>query len=1768
MKIKNLAIKGEKQATVPEAPANLTPLASYKISGSNRDLAETHTIDLNDNDKLLEFVFEDDTTWMCDGATLHELFPEAEDPTRSAGDAFILPGSIKTVESDRGIFGDIALKILNVFVKKKIDDGVANIATKLEDKHLGVGEGLYKVDVGFNLSPFTKIVPNKPVLLFIHGTNSSTAGAFSELAKAEVWNFIFSTYGDNVLAFQHRTLTKSPLQNVLDLIKQLPDTEDLHIISHSRGGIVGDILCRYTSKQEGFSSVNIDLLKKEGGRDNDIETIKQLNTSFLNRNLKVKKFIRVGCPAAGTKLASKKLEHILNVLFNLFGGAANPFADTLKELFAEVIRTKVDVSVLPGVEAQSPDSPFIKILNDRSDEMAIDGSSLAVIAGNGTTSISFKGLLVILGKLFYWQRNDLVVNTDSMYLGANRTGNIQYFFDQGAEVDHVKYFLNNKTREALLLALKTADGQPIPGYNAVPQHEIPASDRGEVRGFEHGDLLPYPNVPSGKKPIVILLPGIMGSNLTRNGDKIWLAYIKSVFGGLTDMLQVDDKTITATSLIKTSYKRLADRLSYKYDVVVYPFDWRHQLNDCARELNDTISGLLKYNQPIKMIGHSMGGLLIRDFVINYDDTWKQLNASKGFKILFLGSPLGGSHRILTVLFGMDSIINSLNFLDRVHTKKELLEMFCGFPGILSLLPLSTDKGNDFADTATWESMRNALGDGGWPLPGKSYLDTFKNYRDNIIAKRDGIDYSNMTYIAGKDKATPCGYFTDVIPPRTELVFVVTGEGDQSVTWESGIPQQLIDKKAVYYVNASHGALANEPTIFDGIEEILETGATTLLSTARPAVRGEAKVFRMPEVYNFDVSERGLEAAVFGNGEDNEPIASQVPIAVSVSNGDLAYASFPVLAGHFNNDGILYAEKSIDCNLNWMLSARHKLGLYPGEIGTNSLVLNNAGEYDFAGAIIVGLGDPGSLTGYLLTKTVEQGIAKYLLHINNGELQNNQEIGISALIIGSGYGGLSVESSIKAIVEGVNIANSKVTAVFKNTVKTIQRIEFIELFEDRALSCMYAISKLESKDNKAFNVRIGSKKIKTLFGSQTRLITDPSDEWWNRITVRLKKVKEGTNDVQSLLFSASTGDAREEERELFSSTPLIDLFIDQVSTQNNWNACAAKTIFELMIPNEFKERLKKKGNISWILDTDTAAYPWELLQYSTANAKPLCVDAGMIRQLATSDYRVSIKRVAGEKALIIGDPLLNGFVNQLPGAVKEAKAVETVLSNNGYIKTSLINTSAAEIITSFFCDDYKIIHLAGHGAFNPASPRQSGMVIGNGEFLTTFDIEQMSTIPELVFVNCCHLGKTSGVDEKFFEQRYKLAANIGTELIGIGVKAVVAAGWAVNDDAAMDFAQIFYARMFGGYSFGEAVRDARSAIYEKYHQDNNTWGSYQCYGDPFYRLVNRTDGKKESKRNYLIAREVEIDLHNLRNSLDIKSTSWKNTVDRLALISAAKDKAEIVSSEITETEAAIYFELAEYELAIEKFEALKNQEDATFSVASLEKYCNARCKKYVEDFKGGAKPVELIKKLNNIIGELNELLKINATAERKVLQASASKRKGLITKDAAAKLQAYKDAIDYYSEAVAINKNASYAFNHMLIFASVLFMIENTPAKQMKYGDLSKVQVLKAIAIKKKALQLAYRNMDYWDIIDEATYDLSLLFLDKTEAQDEKKWNSVEDRFRQIWRSAGSLGKKKAELENFEIVSDMLSLSTDKGVLFYKEKIDGIKERLEKEVVKK
>src|SRR5690606_23977148 len=149
---------------------------------------------------------------------------------------------------------------------------------------------------------------------------------------------------------------------------------------------------------------------------------------------------------------------------------------------------------------------------------------------------------------------------------------------------------------------------------------------------------------------------------------------------------------------------------------------------------------------------------------------------------------------------------------------------------------------------------------------------------------------------------------------------------------------------------------------------------------------------------------------------------------------------------------------------------------------------------------------------------------------------------------------------------------------------VQYIEIIELYADRALNCMYVLNKIANKENASYNIIIGKKRIKNRLGDRKRTTLDTSLDWWNRISIKYREANEQSGEPSSMVFGSSTGDSREEENELYSSTPLIDLFISEVSGNNQWSACTAKTLFELLIPNNLKEKLKRKGNISWILDT--------------------------------------------------------------------------------------------------------------------------------------------------------------------------------------------------------------------------------------------------------------------------------------------------------------------------------------------------------------------------------------------------------------------------------------------------------------------------------------------------------------------------------------------------------------------------------------------------------
>lgn len=1713
---------------------NFQLVKSVTVSNT-RSPASRQEIEVHNEDDIVEIQFEDSSTWIGNAIEFHEIF-NIDVHRGFEEDGFEVPSVLQT-SSDRNIVQDLAISVFNFFKRKPaliIDNTVHALAKKLEDK-VQPQPGLYLLDSSFRKKVAGPLKDtNKPYLLFIHGTNSNTEGAFGDLLAYKqfgLWNFISSTYGDNILTWDHKTFTQSPLENVIDLLQQLPAGVTLHLITHSRGGLLGDILARTSSANTniGFSDAELALFA-EGS--NESICMQKINELAKEKNITVQKFIRVASPSMGTSLLSNRLDHYLNTLLNFIGIStgvlANPVYAGFKALVAEVAATKAKADVLPGIEAMVPESPFIKMLNNPAN---IIEAPLTVLSGNCTLHVELKALLVILTKLYFRRKNDMVVDTWSMYFGTPRKNDTWFFLDDSKGADHIHYFRSKDSQEAITRALKAAS-DIIPGFKTLQEADLADANRNAALPFITPELkLPAEKI-TGSKPIAIIMPGIMGSNLYVEDDKVWIDFWSFVKGDLYK-LGIDAASVSAPSLMGSGYRKLATYLSKQYEVVAFGYDWRKPLEDAVKTFDDTIKLLLTKQQPIHVIAHSMGGVLFRQFMLE-GTHWNSLNTSSGFRAVFLGAPLGGSYLIPEALCGRGGNISKLSIIDLKHNKKDLLKIFSQYPGMYNLLPLSSTP-HDFSKPTTWQEIFSNSQNIG-TLPSQRILDGYVKFRDKVLAGKDGLDYRNIIYIAGKSTATTATYEIQDTGRDNGLVFKSTQEGDGSVTWASGIPDQLAQRNAVYYCNTEHGELANEPDIFGAITELLQTGSTNILNKTAPVLRGSSKLTDNPKYELVPVDAGNIEKIVLGIKGKEKTALTTTPLKITMSNGDLGSAQYPILVGHFYKDGIMSAEKALDSCFNGLIHEKHALGLYPGSVGSSEIFLSsNAAP---AGAVIVGLGELGGLNGYQLELSVTQGISRYLLELKELEVSNKTEfkkifpaaIGISALIVGCGYGGLSIESSLKSIILGIKKANESIQSLGNSALKQVEYIEFVELYEDRSLQAFYTLKKLEA--DQQLNIVLPSAKIKRLQGSRKRVPLDYQQDWWQRVSVSVE-----TEPEFYLKFSASTGSAREEVRNLNSNPKIIQHFIDKISGDDQWSPQLAKTIFELLVPNDFKDAVRNQYNILWKLDKYSAAFPWELLQDSTTQTKPLCVSAGMIRQLATADYRTQIKRSYSNNALVIGDPDLEGFVHQLPGAAEEAKKAAAIISNYGYKVNCKIKKTFEENLQSLFEDEYKIIHLAGHGFFETKKenktdvlPQGGGMVIGNGIFLTPKEINQMSLVPEFVFINCCFLGKVDGAEESLSQQRYKLAANLGVQLIEMGVKAVIAAGWAVNDDAALLFSEVFYQEMFAGVAFGEAVQAARSQCFDKF-PGTNTWGAYQCYGDQFYKFTVQT-ASKVKKYSYVMPMEAEIDLNNLYNKAIAGRHSAESMMEELQAISTAIDKSAVRTGALTELEARILMKMNLPANAIDKIKSMLNSEQADYTVSMLDNLYDLNIKSTM------LSPDKTDEDVKAIIDNFAYLLKIGDTCQRHVLLGTAYKILFSKSVKPAEKTDALKKAAAEYKAAFEIARKSHCGAIDALCTWVQLETVLLATAKSDKgigWGKLSpnKYKLPAARTVNSWLDKLLNtdldpeRDYDFWDMMNNSNVLLAKLCINGTTAVKE---TDIIASIKKEWPAAGAKDKLNNGIE--------------------------------------
>ncbi|MBL8413904.1 MAG: CHAT domain-containing protein [Propionivibrio sp.] len=1497
----------------------------------------------------------------------------------------------------------------------------------------------------------------KPVLVLIHGTASYTVGAYSDLREDEVtWSQLRQRFPGGIFGFEHRTFSESPAENALALLQALPRGAQVSLLTHSRGGLVGDLLCLGQVPDKVIDSYHIDTLDAEdpAGLEREAqeerERLHAIRDTLLAGKITVQRYVRVASPARGTRFLSENLDAALSDFLSLlqwgggalvgaaatalggpvageaFGKGASSCLGVVKRLALEIAGRRIDPRLIPGIAAMRVDSPLAAFLA-HPETLRHDGIAMAVIAGD--TEFDGFGLsnlrrrvanLFCDWRLFEQNDNDLVVDTDSMYAGLGFRPGASYLYDQDASVTHFRYFRNPPTRDALRAWLaddepaQLTQFQPLTGGSKTPWRERDA--RLAQRGGPSGRL-------ENARPVAIIIPGIMGTHIeirrkkpdvAGSGQRIWFSAPRLLLGELERIGDPEAKDAAAEDLFEMVYGDLADHLAATHAVIRCPYDWRQSPARCAEALKSRIEQAAKENpgQPIRLLAHSMGGLVARTLMKNHAEIWQKVVDSGG-RLIMLGTPNNGAHLMVHTLLGKSDSMRMLEKMDLEHGLQNLLDIISGFPGALSLLPRPgfADTGseariasNEYYAVNTWNELKQQItdrwyGDGICGIPAEKLLSDTESFWKNVLPGNEIANPERVIYIFGQSYKTPCGVQRS---PGGKLKLLFTADGDGSVTWASGMLKNLDVDTRCWYMPVEHGDLSSEEEYFPAIVDMLEKGSTDKLSRL-PRRRGDEAVnFVLEAPPPVLGSEEEVLRACMGSGPRRRKSSrAKSTLRVSVRAGDLRFLDQPVLCGHYIGDAISGAEASLDEMLGGALTERERLGVYASEIGTSSITLRPPSREEGArgsrpGAVVVGLGKfDGQLSARQVTETVRASVVRFLLQLRDTlQVRPDEEVQLFSLLIGwNSTASISVAESVAAITRGVLEANHQFSDALSKSREngaTVSQLCFIELYRNAAISAAHAVLDLPvnlAGELKSMGAQINPAATLVIGeGIQDRLNVEGDLGHWSRLIVtdadaeetecppaeKAEKDKSELSDKTVGALSNPPADASQVESRHFPERlkyvllsqraraeimvqqrqpGLIETIIRDQRRNPAYDPKLGHILFQLMVPLDYKAVAREQSRLLMVLDGYTANLPWELLQ---ADGEALVLRMPMIRQLTTLHYRPTVRTANANTACIIAAPGTEGFdkrfggnnkeLARLPEATHEAQAVCASLRRAGWNENDIVvspeGKEALDIFATLYDRPYRILMIAAHGIFEARGldgRLYSGVVLSDGLLLTAVEIDLMEVVPELVFLNCCHLGSVNNPHC----QPNKLAYSLSRKLIEMGVRCVVAAGWAVNDAAASTFASTFFDEITQGETFGEAIFKARKAAFQL-HPGSNTWGAYQAYGDPGYRLQTSSESATGQKsRPYVAVDELLASIEgqrvrNKRRKSDAKAPTFaqhRQWVQR-QLAKAPPEWADC--PEVLQAIARFYAEQGDagFDAARDAYQRAVQQEDRSGRVAVL------------------------------------------------------------------------------------------------------------------------------------------------------------------------------------------------------------------------------------------
>jgi pimeloyl-ACP methyl ester carboxylesterase len=369
---------------------------------------------------------------------------------------------------------------------------------------------------------------------------------------------------------------------------------------------------------------------------------------------------------------------------------------------------------------------------------------------------------------------------------------------------------------------------------------------------------PAPGHLSAGAMNIVFVPGVMGSTLQSDGfgGVWWLDMMRA--RKQVDQLglradgggDADNKAQIKAGTIDVAYVPFRRAIASSDDFggsVHYPFDWRKSMRASADGLRDTILKTYEeYSEPVHLVGHSMGGLVIRTALMTHGaKLW-----SKVGRIVFIGTPHYGSPSIAGYLknhlWGWEELAIVGMFLSR--------ETFRSMRGVIELLPApemvypGTRNGEkhpcanfEMYDASAWKLDLDASA----TIRFQSALDGARKLHTDLYQWHQALpqqEKDRMLMIAGVGEETlfrlefdqafwglwkQTKKVTDRIPCDPDR------DGDGRVPLRSAELEDVTTR----YVKGSHGGLPNIPTVAREVLAWLTGEKLRLAETCEGALKG-------------------------------------------------------------------------------------------------------------------------------------------------------------------------------------------------------------------------------------------------------------------------------------------------------------------------------------------------------------------------------------------------------------------------------------------------------------------------------------------------------------------------------------------------------------------------------------------------------------------------------------------------------------------------------------------------------------------------------------------------------------------------------------------------------------------------------------------------------------------------------------------------------------------------------------------------------------------